>query len=95
MSESDRLGLFFIFHNFFFFFKTEDLDEGTNSMRVETWSLDRDNSLFFKIFSYLCAPGLSCSMGDHLAAACGISFPDQGSNLGPLHWELGASSLSH
>ena len=23
-----------------------------------------------------------------LAAACGIKSPDQGSNLGPLHWEL-------
>ena len=22
-----------------------------------------------------------------LVAACGIYFPDQGSNLGPLHWE--------
>ena len=22
-----------------------------------------------------------------LVAACGIQFPDQGSNLGPLHWE--------
>ena len=25
-------------------------------------------------------------------AACGIQFPDQGSNLGPLHWE---QSLNH
>ena len=24
-----------------------------------------------------------------LVAACGISFPDQGSNLGLLHWEHG------
>ena len=24
-----------------------------------------------------------------LSAACGIEFPDQGSNLGPLHWECG------
>ena len=24
-----------------------------------------------------------------LIAACGIQFPDQGSNLGPLHWEHG------
>ena len=24
-----------------------------------------------------------------LAAACGIYFPDQGSNPGPLHWERG------
>ena len=22
-------------------------------------------------------------------AACGISFPDQGSNPGPMHWQLG------
>ena len=24
-----------------------------------------------------------------LAVACGIQFSDQGSNLGPLHWECG------
>ena len=27
-----------------------------------------------------------------IVAACGIQFPDQGSNLGPLHWE---HSLNH
>ena len=26
---------------------------------------------------------------DLLAAACRIKFPDQESNLGPLHWECG------
>ena len=36
---------------------------------------------FFNIFIYLTAPGLS--------VACGIYFPDQGSNLGSLLWEHG------
>jgi len=26
-----------------------------------------------------------------IVAACGIQFPDQGLNLGPLHWELGVN----
>ena len=26
---------------------------------------------------------------EHSAVACGIQFPDQGSNLGPLYWERG------
>ena len=34
-----------------------------------------------KTFIYLAVPGLS--------AACGIEFPDKGSNLGRLHWERG------
>ena len=46
------------------------------------------------------APGLSCSTWDLmvlilcklLVEACGTQFPDQGWNLGPLHWE---QSLSH
>ena len=29
----------------------------------------------------------SCS--DLFVVACGIQFPDQGLNLGPLHWEHG------
>ena len=28
-----------------------------------------------------------CLLHQVLVAACGISFPDQGSNLGLLHWE--------
>ena len=54
---------------------------------------------------FLAALGLSCGLQDlsswlwHVGslvvacklsvAACGISFPDQGSNLGPLNWERG------
>ena len=35
-------------------------------------------------------PGLRCSMRtSQLRHACGIQFPDQGSNPGPLHWEHG------
>ena len=38
--------------------------------------------------SVIVAHGLSCS------AACGI-FPDQGSNLCPLHWQADSQPLSH
>ena len=47
-------------------------------------------------FIYLAAPGLNCgtwalqSSSHHegsSALACGIQFPDQGSNLGQLHWK--------
>ena len=30
---------------------------------------------------------LSCGLQDLLVLACGIQLPDQGLNLGPLHWE--------
>ena len=49
-----------------------------------------------QILIYWAAPGLSCGTQDiqswlwhagSLLIACGIWFPDQGSNLGPLHWE--------
>ena len=33
--------------------------------------------------------GSSLRHAGSLVAACGIWFPDQGSNLGPLHWERG------
>ena len=44
---------------------------------------------------YLAAPGLICSMWDlflvvaheFLVTACGIQYPDQGLNPGPLLWE--------
>ena len=38
--------------------------------------------------SVVVAHGLSCS------AACGI-FPDQGSNLCPLHWQADSQPLRH
>ena len=49
----------------------------------------------FLIFNYLAVLGLSCSMRDlhcrvwdlQLWRACGIQFPVQGSNPGPLRWE--------
>ena len=41
----------------------------------------REVFCFFFFNMYFAAPGLS------LAVACGIQFPDQGSNLGPMHWE--------
>ena len=52
------------------------------------------------LFLYLVAPGLSCSRQapqlqyakSQLRHACGIQFPDQISNPGPLHWEHGVLS---
>ena len=48
------------------------------------------------VVCFSAGPGLSCGTGHLfveagklLVAACGISFPDQGSNPGPLHWERG------
>ena len=41
---------------------------------------------------YLAAQSHSCSLQNLFYLACGIYFPDQGSNLGPV---LGAQSLSH
>ena len=42
------------------------------------------------IFIYMTVLGLSYGIRDLLlAVVCVISFPDQGSNLGNLHWELG------
>ena len=45
----------------------------------------------FKIFIviYLAALVLSYVIHDLLATVCEIEFPDQVSNLSPLHWELG------
>ena len=51
-----------------------------------------------QFFISLAVLGLTCSMQDlpsllqhvrSLAVACGIQFPDQGLNPGPLHWERG------
>ena len=51
-----------------------------------------------KMFIYLSVPGLSCSTWGSLilvaafkflVVACEVSFPDQGSNQSPLHWEHG------
>ena len=32
-------------------------------------------------------PSLNWRLQDLLVAVCGLQFPDQGSNLGPLNWE--------
>ena len=49
---------------------------------LNTWSMLPSSGLFFfflkKIFIWLCQV---------FVAACGIQFPDQGLNLGPLHWD--------
>ena len=56
------------------------------------------------IIIYLAAPGLHCGLEDLwssvglvwlLVAACGIQFPDQGSNLGLPHWEHEISAMNH
>ena len=49
--------------------------------------------IFFFFFgctrSYLQHSGPSVAACKLLVAACGIQFPNQGLNLGPLHWECG------
>ena len=42
---------------------------------------------FIFLKKYLAVPDLSCSTRELLVTACGISFPAQGSNPGPLSWE--------
>ena len=66
-----------------------------------TGKLSHSNGFFFFFFSvclfiYLAVLGLSCGMQDlqlqhagSSVAACGIMFPDQGSNPAPLNWERG------
>ena len=44
---------------------------------------------FFKLFIYLPALCLSCGTLALLVVACGVWFPDQGLNPGPLNWECG------
>ena len=71
-------------------------------MRRNEFFLILPNTLFFKYFLILAALGLSCGTqnlrsslwytGSLVAAwelhvVCGIYFPDQRSNLGPLHWQ--------
>ena len=45
----------------------------------------KDKQQFLKIFIYLAALALSCGAQDLLVTACGIQFPDKGSNPGPRH----------
>ena len=44
---------------------------------------------FFEVFIYLAMLCLSRDTWESLVGACGIQFPDQGANPGPLHWEHG------
>ena len=39
--------------------------------------------------SFRRAGSFRCSMNSQLRHACGTQFPNQGLNLGPLHWEHG------
>lgn len=47
-------------------------------------SLFNKKILFFFFFNYL-----FIWLCGALVGACGIQFPDQGSNWGPMHWEHG------
>ena len=47
--------------------------------------------LFFK-FTFHWFLIMACELLD---VACGIQFPDQGLNLGPLHWEQGVLVTDH
>ena len=61
------------------------MDMGRGEERVRCMEREYRGNLNIKIFIYLFTWQLWV-----LVAACGIWFPDQGSNPGPLHWELGA-----
>ena len=57
------------------------------------WITLLDIIFFFHLFgcagSQLHHAGALIVHAESLVVACGIQFPNQGSNLGPLHWELG------
>ena len=56
--------------------------QAIQSMRLQ----DEAPCLVFCVFCLLIAPGLCFSMQNLLIVACGSQFPDQGLNLGCLHW---------
>ena len=61
-------------------------------MDVNVLPCEWSNAFLKKIFIYLFAQVLVASWGVFVAvcrvfAACGIYFPDQGSNSGPLYWK--------
>ena len=45
--------------------------------------------LFLKIFIYLAVPGLAAHKMFNLCCNMWAQSPDQGLNLGPLHWDCG------
>ena len=53
--------------------------------------------IFFLNFIYLLGPAGSWlqHVGSSNFIVCGIQFPDQGSNPGPLCWELGVLATGH
>ena len=55
--------------------------------KATVWSIVGPQEIFFFFLIYWAAMSLSCGMQDLLVLACGIQLPDQGLNLGPLHWE--------
>ena len=87
------------------------IQEFTFLPTVQEGSLFSILSLTFIIIFYIIylinlffCPDLSCSIWDlqsflwhagYLVLAYGISFPDQGSNLGPLNWEQGVLATGH
>ena len=74
-------------------------ESNVNTFNILNYIYLQHKFLFFQyLFIFiLAAPGLSCGTWDlqlrhvdsQLWHACRIQFPDQGSNLGPLHWEHG------
>ena len=72
------------------------LKSGLFLIYIRMYFNSSDTNFFLKyLFVYLVSLGLSCGIQDLLVAArrllveaCGVLFPAQGSNPGPLHWEI-------
>ena len=72
------------FSSFFFFFFNIYLFGCTGSLRCAGSLVVACRIFFFQLWHT-----------GSLGVACGIQFPDQGSNLGPLHWQRGVLPLDH
>ena len=74
---------------FFFFYKNrkKSLNSyGSQGTQNSQNNLENEGNIISAIF-------LNCLFYQVLVVACGIKFPEQGSNLGPLHWEHGILAI--
>ena len=66
--------------------------EPRNVVLQATTAVGMPDLFTFLIFTWL-HQGLAVAC-TFLVVVCGIWFPDQGSNLGPLHWEHGVLAIA-
>ena len=93
----DLKDLLFLFHSFFFFNIFISL---FYCARSQLWHwrsstlIAACNNFLQHIFIYLFGDsGSQLQHAESLVVACGIQFPDQGSNMVPLHWEYRVSAI--